>query len=98
MVKYFFLVFDVNNKDSFSMLINFVEDIIKFHEKNTILLIVLGNKIKTSKDNNNCLKTEEAEQFASQIGAYYEMVSSEDGDYFSSFICTYAEKYLNQNK
>ena len=98
MAKFFFLVIDVYKKDSLYKLINFVEDIKKFHKKKTTLLFVLGNKRKTSKDNNNCLKTEEAEQFANQIGAHYEMVSSEDGDYFSSFISIYAEKYLKKNK
>ena len=96
--KIYFLVFDVYNEDSLYKLINFVEDIKKYHKKKTTLLFVLGNKKKTSKDNNNCLKTEEAEQFARQIGAHYEMVSSEDGDFFSSFISIYAEKYLKKNK
>ena len=96
--KIYFLVFNVYNEDCLYKLINFVEDIKKYHKKKTTLLFVLGNKRKTSKDNNNCLKTEEAEQFANQIGAHYEMVSSEDGDYFSSFISIYAEKYLKKNK
>ena len=95
--KIFFLVFDINSKDSLNKLSNYVEDIKKFHKKKKILFIILGNKRKTStpKDNNNCLKTEEIEQFTKQIGAYYEMIFFDDDEYyFSDFINTYADKYL----
>lgn len=92
--KIFFLVFDVNNKDSFYTLINFVEDIKKYYKKKKIILIVLGNKTKPSEDNNNCIKTEEAQKFANQIGGQYEMISTEDEDYFKNFINIYADKYF----
>ena len=92
--KIFFLVFDVKNKDSFYTLINFVEDIKKYYKKKKIILIVLGNKTKPSEDNNNCVKTQEAEKFANQIGAQYEMLNTEDTDYFKNFIDIYAEKYF----
>ena len=92
--KLFFLVFDINNKESFYKLINFVEDINKFYKKKTILLILLGNKTKTSEDNNNCITNEEAEQFAKQIGGQYETIYNEENYYFKNFINNYAEKYL----
>ena len=95
--KIFFLVFDINNKDSFDKLTNFVEDIKKYYKKKTILLIVLGNKVNPSEDNSNCIKTEEAEQFANKIGGQYEILSTEDNDYFQNFVNIYADKYFQNS-
>ena len=92
--KIFFLVFDVNKKETFYKLINFVEDIKKYYKKKTILLFLLGNKTKISDDNNNCVAIEDAVQFANQIGGKYEMIPTEDADYFKNFINDYAEKYI----
>jgi GTPase SAR1 family protein len=92
--KIFFLVFDVNKKETFYKLINFVEDIKKYYKKKTILLFLLGNKTKISDDNNSCVAIEDAVQFANQIDGKYEMVPTEDADYFKNFINDYAEKYL----
>ena len=94
--KIFFLVFDIYKKDSFYNLVNYVDDIKKYYKKKTILLVILGNKTKTSEDNNNCIKTEEAVQFANQIGAQYDTISFEDNDYIKNFINIYAEKYIKK--
>ena len=98
--KIFFLVFDINKKDSFYNLIYFVDDIKKYHKKKTIIIIILGNKTKPleSEENNNCIKTEEAVEFASQIGAKYEKISTEDTDYIKNFISIYTEKYIKKAK
>lgn len=94
--KIFFLVFDFNKKNTFYNLVSFIDDIRKYAKKKTILLILLGNKTKPSEDNNDCIKTEEAEQFANQIRADYETISSEDDDYFKNFINIYADKYIKK--
>ena len=92
--KIFFLVFDINNKDTFYKLINFAEDIQKYHKKKSFLLFLLGNEIKALEDNNSYITNEEAVQFAKQVNGQYEMVPIDDSDYFKNFINNYVEKYL----
>ena len=92
--KIFFLIIDINNKDTFNKLEDWVNDIKKYSEGKNIFINILGNKIKKTQEDNNYITNEEGEKVAKNLGCYYETISIEKINLLKGYININVEKYL----
>ena len=94
--RIFFLVFDINNRDSFNLLNKCFEKIKLNSDRKKIFVNILGTKINYNiNDENNCVKYEEGEKFAKKIGGDFKMISIDDTISLRNLIKKNVEKYLN---
>ena len=94
--RIYFLVFDVNKKETFSELNNWINNIKKYSEEKKILINILGNKNNNiPNEENEFVNNEEAEEFAKTNGGIYKMVSIEDSNSLKIVINDIINKYLN---
>ena len=94
--RIFFLVFDIDNKDTFNILNKWIEKIKKFYEGKRIFINILGTKINpNNKEEINCVKYSEGEKFAKKARGSFKMVSINDAISLRNLIKNNVEKYLN---
>ena len=94
--KIFFLVFDINNKNTFNILNKWFEKIKRNSDKKKKFVNIIGTKITNNiDDENNCVKYEEGEKFAKNIGGDFKMVSIDDTISLRNLVKKNVEKYLN---
>ena len=70
------IVFDVTNKQTFTSLDKWIEDV-RNERGNSVVVAVVGNK--TDKTDERCISREEAEAKAKQYGAMYQETSAKTG-------------------
>ena len=92
--KIFFLIIDINNKDTFNKLEDWVNDIKKYSAGKNIFINILGNKIKKTQEDNNYITNEEGEKVAKNLGCYYESISNDKINLLKRYININVEKYL----
>ena len=94
--KIFFLVFDINNKNTFNILNKWYEKIKLNSNSKKLFINILGAEITNNNGNkNNCVKYEEGEKFANKIGGDFKMVSIYDTISLRNLIKKNVEKILN---
>jgi Ras-related protein Rab-6A len=71
------IVFDVTNKQTFTSLEKWVEDV-RNERGTSVVVAIVGNK--TDKDDERCIPQEEAEEKAKQLGAVYHETSAKTGN------------------
>ena len=92
--KIIFLIFDKNRKDTFIELKKYIKKIKESLGQNEAIINILGNKINFNENPNICVTKEEGENFAKEIGGYYEEISINDVKSLRNLIKNNIEKCL----
>lgn len=91
--KIFFLVFDINRRETLNQLDNWINEIKKY-SKEKIFINILGNKINENTTENNFVTNEEGNQFASDKGGIYTNISIKEINSLHNLIKKNVENYL----
>ena len=90
----FYLVFDLNKRETFTELEKWANEIQKYTKEQNIILAVLGNK-NTIEDEKDCITKNEGETFANKYKGRFETVSIIKKSSIKNMIIDDIEKYLN---
>ena len=98
-MKIFYLVFDINDSDTYNQINYWVEVIKRCKEKikdtQKFLMVIIGNKTDLQKNNENTTIIEEAKNFANEIEGIFLMTSALSNEGVENVILESVEKYLN---
>ena len=90
----FYLVFDLNKRETFTELEKWVNEIQKYTKEQNIKLAVLGNK-NTIEDEKDCISKNEGETFANKYKGSFETISIIKKSSIKNMVIDDIEKYLN---
>ena len=91
----FFLVFDINKRNTFNDLEKYINQIKNISEGKKISICVLGNKININEENENeIISEEEARNFVKKFSGNYETVSIDDVNNIKNLINLEIDKYF----
>ena len=90
----FYLVFDLNKKETFIELEKWANEIQKYTKEQDIILAVLGNK-NTIEEEKDCITKIEGDEFAHKYKGRYETVSIIKKSSIKNMVIDDIEKYLN---
>ena len=95
--KIFFLVFDVNKRETFNELEIYINKIKEIHGDNKIPINILGNNnnILEDDEDNNMVTEQEGKEFAEKNGYHYETISFQDIISVQNIIKNGLKEYLN---
>ena len=97
--KIFYLVFDINDSETYNQINYWVEVIKRCKEKikdtQKFLMVIIGNKTDLQKNNENTTIIEEAKNFANEIEGIFLMTSALSNEGVENVILESVEKYLN---
>ena len=94
--KIFYLVFDLNKKETFIELEKWANEIHKFIKEENIIITVLGNK-NTIEEEKDCITKIEGETFANKLKGSFKIVSIIKKNLIKTIIFDDIEKYLNNS-
>ena len=96
--KFFFLIFDINKRNTFDELDNYINQIKKIYKEKNMHICILGNKINSNEGNEDeIIENEEAENFAKKFKANYHIVCINDANNIRNIINNEISNYLNQD-
>ena len=91
----FFLVFDINKRNTFNDLEKYINQIKNISEGKKISICVLANKININEENENeIISEEEAGNFVKKFSGNYETVSIDDVNNIKNLINLEIDKYF----
>jgi len=90
--KIYFLAFDINRRETFNELNNWINEIKKY-SKEKIFINILDNKINENKAENNFITDEEGNHFASDKGGIYINISIKEINSLHNLIKNNVENY-----
>lgn len=93
--RIFYLVFDLNRKETFIELENWGNEIEKYTKDQNIILTILGNK--NTIEEKKCITKIEGENFAKKLKGNFKIVSIIKKDLLRNMIISDIEKYLNNS-
>ena len=96
--KFFFLIFDINKRNTFDELDNYINQIKKIYKEKNMHICILGNKINSNEGNEDeIIENEEAENFAKKFKANYHIVCINDANNIRNIINNEISNYLNHD-
>ena len=96
--KIFFLIFDINKRNTFDDLDNYINQIKKIYKEKNMHICILGNKINSNEGNEDeIIENEEAENFAKKFKANYHIVCINDANNIRNIINNEISNYLNHD-
>ena len=94
--KIFYLVFDLNKKETFKELEKWANEINKYNKEENIIITVLGNK-NTIEEEKDCITKIEGETFANKLKGSFKIVSIIKKNLIKTMIIDDIEKCLNNS-
>ena len=96
----FIIVFDLNEKETYLCVSKWLNKIIDYirSEKDSKILVILGNKKNKNEKQKNCITNEEGAKFAQNYNANYLEISIEENNNLKNMIKNLLDQLINYKK